>query len=386
MKTIKEFEFCDLGADHSQYFQGFGVSFTNYEHCATGCGSSQAEAIDDLLEAVAQNGFDVNGLDVEILEDIGATEFATDDVADGETESEFFYYVGLRWNEDTTRADRLARLQACNSVRPSTYSSYQQTRNPDNGRTEWGYVSEIDGSVSYGDVKDSTWDNAKYVVLDCTVYSDYSGSTIQAANHKWFQDNFGSEDAVYAVYGGHDTTGTIVSVEWLLTAECAESAIEACEGLDNYPCFDDEAVSELESEKSDEAWHSWVSSDFAREVEKALDVEFGDYEDSDLRALFEACAEKANEYWFNEGSGTDMYIRIERIVAEVTADDVKPFVPARTVRVYRDGYPLVDGILHIDEFTVGMPLYAPEFEACMAALDDENSVLIGSAVLTWEIE
>lgn len=53
MRTVKEYSI-DWTADHEQYWQGHGVTFSHYEECATGCGNTLAEAIEDCLEGLAQ--------------------------------------------------------------------------------------------------------------------------------------------------------------------------------------------------------------------------------------------------------------------------------------------------------------------------------------------
>jgi len=55
-KKIGNFELVDHGIDGSQYFQGCGTSFTEFEHVTTGCGDTPAEAFDDLMDMVAQYG------------------------------------------------------------------------------------------------------------------------------------------------------------------------------------------------------------------------------------------------------------------------------------------------------------------------------------------
>ena len=35
---IGEWTIDDMGIEHSQYFQGYGTSFTRYDHCAYGIG------------------------------------------------------------------------------------------------------------------------------------------------------------------------------------------------------------------------------------------------------------------------------------------------------------------------------------------------------------
>ena len=41
-------------ADHEQYWQGHGIVFTDYTHCATGCGETLRDAFNDALEDLCQ--------------------------------------------------------------------------------------------------------------------------------------------------------------------------------------------------------------------------------------------------------------------------------------------------------------------------------------------
>ena len=67
MKTISEFEIVDHGIEHEQYFQGCGISCTEYEGVATGCGDNYAEAVDDALESLAQQDWETEGMEKRIL-------------------------------------------------------------------------------------------------------------------------------------------------------------------------------------------------------------------------------------------------------------------------------------------------------------------------------
>lgn len=69
-KLIKDYEVRDHGVENSQYFQGCGISFTRFDHCATGCGSEHAlEAIKDAIDILAQDGYEVTELLDQILDD-----------------------------------------------------------------------------------------------------------------------------------------------------------------------------------------------------------------------------------------------------------------------------------------------------------------------------
>lgn len=60
-KKVQEFEIEDIGFDHSQYFRGRGTSHSDWEEVAVGVSSSAHEALEDALEQLASNGWDVSG-------------------------------------------------------------------------------------------------------------------------------------------------------------------------------------------------------------------------------------------------------------------------------------------------------------------------------------
>ena len=83
-------------------------------------------------------------------------------------------------------------------------------------------------------------------------------------------------------------------------------------------------------EGADEAWNCWVAGDFAAHPceEVRLCRIARRLADSNLRTFFEKKAEKANEYWFNEGYGPDMYIRVDKIVEGIDLDDTCRLYPS----------------------------------------------------------
>ena len=58
-RTVREYRVEDIGLEHSQFFQGRGVSPEHrWDDVAVGIGNSPAEALDDALESLAQAGWD----------------------------------------------------------------------------------------------------------------------------------------------------------------------------------------------------------------------------------------------------------------------------------------------------------------------------------------
>ena len=69
MKTIRDFELVHHGVENSSYFQGCGVSFSPFTDVATGIGNTEGEAIQDALEQLAGNDWDVASTEAALLVD-----------------------------------------------------------------------------------------------------------------------------------------------------------------------------------------------------------------------------------------------------------------------------------------------------------------------------
>ncbi len=104
-KCVGRFELVDHGIDNSQYFQGISTAFTSFNECATGCGDSASDAINDLMEMVAQQDFDTDGLEHRLMADAGydpahnAWPKIEVEHAEGDEPDDTYYYVSLLWNE-----------------------------------------------------------------------------------------------------------------------------------------------------------------------------------------------------------------------------------------------------------------------------------------------
>lgn len=103
-KRIGEFQLIDHGIEHSQYFQGCGIAFTGFANVVTGIGDNPAKAIDDCLEQIAMNGFDVEGMESRIIAQEGLKTLPISPSVCGEfgceETGEAHYFISIRWNEE----------------------------------------------------------------------------------------------------------------------------------------------------------------------------------------------------------------------------------------------------------------------------------------------
>lgn len=97
------FEIVSLGIEFPDYFQGFGTSFTSFEHAVYGIGDTEAEAYDDACEMIAQS---LTGAEFEALglpdkwgsEDDPISENPDYQSEDENDPSSAYYHVGIRYN------------------------------------------------------------------------------------------------------------------------------------------------------------------------------------------------------------------------------------------------------------------------------------------------
>ena len=103
MQKVKEFQVDDMGIENSQYFQGYGVSFTSFSDCCYGIGDNPKEALDDCLEQIASSrDIDVEDLEARILAEFPdyATNGDRPSVVEeyGEDTEDMYYHVGVKWS------------------------------------------------------------------------------------------------------------------------------------------------------------------------------------------------------------------------------------------------------------------------------------------------
>ena len=94
MKKIEEYEILNHGVENSQYFQGCGTAYTEFTDKATGIGNTYSEALDDALESLAQNDWDVSTIDEQ--EEKPAKEETCEDVLGEESAEDTYWYVSVR--------------------------------------------------------------------------------------------------------------------------------------------------------------------------------------------------------------------------------------------------------------------------------------------------
>jgi len=99
MRRITEFELVIHGVCRPDYFEGCGVTFTNFEQSTTGIGENLKDAVGNCLEMMIVSGYDIQDMEERILEQEGWTDFPTEPHIP-ENEEDRYYFVTIRWSGD----------------------------------------------------------------------------------------------------------------------------------------------------------------------------------------------------------------------------------------------------------------------------------------------
>lgn len=174
-------------------------------------------------------------------------------------------------------------------------------------------------------------------------HGDYCGSSIEAANyrylttHKQYKKLFDID--VLLKWKGDYGSKSILIPDLLPNMNKNEiwalhNLFEELAGLDQYPLFNDELLSEIESELAHEQFTSCnmykdmadiIFDKFEDELQKLFGSDFDKHDlacfELNWEYLLSEQSQKSNTYWQNE-SGTSMYINLDKALEKITLDDV----------------------------------------------------------------
>jgi hypothetical protein len=107
-QKLADFVVESLGVQYPDYFQGYGTAFTSYNNSTYGIGYTEAEALDDCIDTMAdmcgfafseddekriRAAFGVCDADTTVADDLGLDE-------DDDCDVDAYFHVGIKWNEE----------------------------------------------------------------------------------------------------------------------------------------------------------------------------------------------------------------------------------------------------------------------------------------------
>ena len=150
-----------------------------------------------------------------------------------------------------------------------------------------------------------------------------SSCMVERSNKKIFIEDYENSTVVYEVTGGYGSESVALSIREMLNpdnAETTQSIIDCLNGLSDYPCLDDEDMSNMEYEAFYEALKDYGIDDTQRALSKKYGITVYDYNRDKLEELILEIDRNGNPVFMIE-SGGSCYIDIDdSIVPKITRD------------------------------------------------------------------
>ena len=187
--------------------------------------------------------------------------------------------------------------------------------------------------ISYGDLTEITLkenlDNTPidelFLMSRYFGYSDYDNSCmVERSNYKLFMEEYEKEPGVFAVYGGYGTTDIAISLNWLLdpvNEDKANEIIDLLNGLNDYPCIDDEDMSNMEYDAFIEALDRFEISDCSKLLASQFLLEVYDYDEDKLKEVLLESNSNLNYDAYVIESGGGCYIDTKHLISKVSFVD-----------------------------------------------------------------
>jgi hypothetical protein len=174
--------------------------------------------------------------------------------------------------------------------------------------------------LSWGRWRECNAAEATHAVLGLTVWSDYSGGTVERSNERSLQRDF--PGTFVHLYGGFGTSGLMITIDRPATYDPGTwlYVLEILAGLADYPVVDEEDLSALEMELAEEAWEAYLGYDVLRDLEKAGVPEDALSADTSIRDRFYALTYEADYGPEAESAVSVVFPFYDRVVATMARE------------------------------------------------------------------
>lgn len=195
---------------------------------------------------------------------------------------------------------------------------------PDGIKSIWfDDIERIEPSMAYDRIMADDIEGM-IIVHDYTVFGDYGGhGSVGMSNHRILVNEYDHID-IYGGYGSHMAGCRIDRL--IKDEEYKDQIFEVYNGLSDYPCIDDEDMSNLEYNLSIEVFEDVYKSDLIDAIGEKFDLDMDEYEvreDTTLWNLLSELKERSGAEWINEY--TTMYIDIDRCIESMNMDDFNQY-------------------------------------------------------------
>lgn len=180
----------------------------------------------------------------------------------------------------------------------------------------WVYIENLGDvkSIPYHKARECKKEEANALVPPFCTYSDYTGTSLEAANVRYLEEKVSEAICLYGDYG----TTSVAIPKTALT----EELIEEIEALQDYPVFDEELMSEIEHDREHEAMDD-LRKDLQRELIKLPWLTVRQEESLNVTdELIRELMERSNSYFEHE-TGGGVYVDLRRLAEAFKPGDIK---------------------------------------------------------------
>lgn len=148
-------------------------------------------------------------------------------------------------------------------------------------------------------------------------FGDYNDSCmVERSNKKVFMEQYENSPIVYEVTGGYGSESVALSIREMLNPdneETTQSIIDTLNGLNDYPCLDDEDMSNMEYEAFYESLKDYGIDDTQRALAKKYGITVYDYDRDKLEEMILEIDRNGNPVFMIEPGG-NCYIDIDDMI------------------------------------------------------------------------
>ena len=205
---------------------------------------------------------------------------------------------------------------------------YKEIDYPESDSISWSDLSPVNYATKKTrllDLKEQLKETDVFLVSKFMQYGDYDNSCmVERSNYKLFLEDYKEEKGVFTIYGGYGSSSIAISIRYLLdpdNEEKAQSIIDVLNGLNDYPCIDDEDMSNMEYESFIEALDSFAIRDCNNLLSKQFLAEVYDYDKDKLKEVLLESNRNLNYYAYEIESGGSCYIDTKRLIEKVSLID-----------------------------------------------------------------
>lgn len=175
---------------------------------------------------------------------------------------------------------------------------------------------------------DNTPIDSMFIMPGYMQYGDYDNSCmVERSNYKLFLEQYGDEPGIFTISGAYGSAGIAISLKWLLDPENEDKAqeiIDCLNALSNYPCIDDEDMSNMEYDAFLDALDDYGIKDFIDKAGSKFNLDISDYDFDKTKQLILEIDAHLNYPCYEIESGGNCYIDIDRLIEPLTLEQLKP--------------------------------------------------------------